>query len=66
VIVEYSEGALVKVGTGTLTLSGKNTYTGTTDAKGGALLVNCSIAKSALTIVDNGGTLAAMAQSATR
>jgi autotransporter-associated beta strand protein len=49
--------SLVKVGTGTLTLSGKNTYKGTTDVKGGALLVNSSLVNSPLTTVHDGGTL---------
>jgi autotransporter-associated beta strand protein len=50
-------GSLIKVGTGTLTLSGTNTYTGNTTVNGGSLLVNGSIAASALTAVNAGGTL---------
>jgi outer membrane autotransporter protein len=50
-------GALVKTGSGTLTLSGANTYTGTTTVEGGALLVNGSIGSSSLTTVNAGGTL---------
>jgi autotransporter-associated beta strand protein len=51
-------GSLVKVGLGTLILSGTNFYTGTTDINGGALFVSGSIASSSLTSVNNGGTLA--------
>jgi len=50
-------GSLTKVGNGTFTLSGINTYTGTTEVDGGALIVNGSIASSKLTTVDAGGTL---------
>jgi len=50
-------GALVKVGTGTLTLSGTNTYTEATTVNAGTLEVDGSIAPSSLAIVNNGGTL---------
>jgi len=47
--------AVTKVGTGTLTLSGTNTYTGSTTVSGGTLLVNGSQGSSAVSL--NGGTL---------
>jgi autotransporter-associated beta strand protein len=50
-------GSLVKVGTGTLTLSGINTYTGATTVNAGTLIVNGSIASSPVT-VNAGATLA--------
>lgn len=50
-------GNLEKVGTGTLTLSGTNAYTGVTFVHGGTLLVTGSIASSAVVLVDNGATL---------
>jgi autotransporter-associated beta strand protein/T5SS/PEP-CTERM-associated repeat protein len=49
-----SGGSLVKVGTGTLTLSGANTYTGPTAVNAGTLVVNGSLA-SGVTV--NGGGL---------
>ena len=48
--------ALTKQGSGAFTLSGINTYTGTTVINGGSLIVNGSIASSSLTTV-NAGTL---------
>ena len=50
-------GSLVKVGTGTLTLSGSNSYSGPTSVNGGTLIVDGSIASSLLTTVNAGGTL---------
>jgi autotransporter-associated beta strand protein len=50
-------GALVKMGTGTLTLSGTNTYTGATTVNAGTLEVDGSIAPSSLLTLNNGGTL---------
>ena len=49
-------GSLVKVGAGTLTLSGVNTYTGATTVNAGTLSVNGSIANSSVT-VNAGGML---------
>ena len=47
--------ALTKTGSGTLTLSGANTYSGTTTVSAGTLLVNGSQASSAVSL--NGGRL---------
>ena len=56
-IIQGDGGSLVKVGTGTLTLSGVNTYTGGTTINAGELAVNGSIASSSLTTVNSGATL---------
>jgi autotransporter-associated beta strand protein len=50
-------GSLVKTGNGILTLSGTNTYTGTTTVNAGALVVDGSIARSSLTTVNSGAVL---------
>ena len=50
-------GAVQQLGTGTLMLSGANTYTGPTTVNAGMLSVNGSIASSSLTTVNPGGTL---------
>ena len=51
----YTGGRLTKVGTGTLTLAGANTYSGLTTVNAGTLSVTGSIAGGA--VVNNGGTL---------
>ena len=50
-------GSLSKTGSGTLSLSGANTYTGTTAVNEGKLIVNGNISTSILTTVASGATL---------
>jgi autotransporter-associated beta strand protein len=50
-------GSLIKTGTGILTLSGTNAYTGSTTVNAGALIVDGSIAASRLTTVNSGAAL---------
>jgi autotransporter-associated beta strand protein len=50
-------GSLIKTGTGSLTLSGTNAYTGSTTVNAGALIVDGSIAASSLTTVNSGAVL---------
>jgi outer membrane autotransporter protein len=49
-------GSITKIGSGTLTLTGRNTYTGVTTVNSGSLIVDGSI-ESAQTVVNAGGLL---------
>jgi fibronectin-binding autotransporter adhesin len=55
---EFNGGAtLTKTGSGTLTLTGTNAYSGPTTVSAGKLIVNGNITSSSLTTVESGATL---------
>jgi len=54
-----SNGGLVKLGSGTLTLSSANSYTGATVVSAGTLLINGSLASASAVTVNSGGKLSA-------
>jgi autotransporter-associated beta strand protein len=54
---EAGSFGLIKVGAGTLELSGSNSYNGATTVSAGTLVVNGNISTSSLTTVDSGATL---------
>jgi outer membrane autotransporter protein len=60
-VIEGTGGSLIKVGTGTLTLSGINTYTGGTNFNGGIVEVSSDANLGTGPLSFNGGTLEALA-----
>ena len=56
-IIAGSSGSLIKMGSGTLTLGGVNTYTGSTILNAGGLKVNGSLAAGSAVLVNSGATL---------
>ncbi|GEM_PF-830424 len=56
-VVSGAGGSLTKIGTGTFTLSGTNSYTGGTDIDGGTLVAANSNALGTGSVLVNGGTL---------
>ncbi|MGJ4931832.1 autotransporter outer membrane beta-barrel domain-containing protein [Bradyrhizobium sp. HKCCYLS2038] len=61
-VISGAGGSLVKTGTGTLTLSGTSSYTGSTTVDAGTLAVNGSIAASSGVTVNTGATLGGTGQ----
>lgn len=57
-VISGTNGALTKTGSGVLTLSAANSYTGETTASDGTLVINGNISTSTLTTVESGATLA--------
>jgi autotransporter-associated beta strand protein len=45
-----ADGGIIKIGNGSLTLTGANTYTGQTNIQGGTLKINGSLANTAVTV----------------
>ncbi|MEO7098796.1 MAG: autotransporter-associated beta strand repeat-containing protein [Luteolibacter sp.] len=56
-VISGTGGALTKIGTGTLTLTGTNSYTGNTTVNAGKLVVNGNSSTSVLTTVNSTATL---------
>lgn len=56
-VIQGANGALVKTGTGALTLTGTSLYSGATTVAAGSLIVNGSIASSSRLTVDAGATV---------
>jgi fibronectin-binding autotransporter adhesin len=60
-LIEGDGGSLVKVGTGTLRLTGANTYSGGTNLNGGIIAINSDVNLGTGPLSFNGGTLEALA-----